>query len=199
MSTREYHPYLKFIPDNVQILVVGSFPIGKFTHPQRRSEITVNEIDFFYGGSRNNFWSLVGDCYSVQLNSQEKIKSLLNMKKIGIIDVIYSCIRIEGRADDKSLTSIEFNPEIESVIQAESLEKILFTSQQARLWFHQNWHKPEDLTEVVLPSPSGQATRGIGKTQKYKDWKIKNPTLKVYDFCLTEYKKVFDDNVSVVT
>lgn len=182
---------MKFIPEDIQLLIVGSFPIGKFTNPKRKSEILPNEIDFFYGGEKNRLWRLIGDCYSLNLNSKEKIQTLLETKKIGVADVIYSCVRVENRADDKALTEIEFNPEIQEIIKIKSLKKILFTSKQVCIWFHQNWKTPENIEEVILPSPSGQGPRGIGKTEKYKEWKKQNPSLKVYEYCLEEYKKVF--------
>ncbi len=74
---REYHPYGTYIPKACRYLLIGSFPIGKFSDPSRKHEIKENEIEFFFGGEKNLLWRLIGDTFGVKLKSKKDIVKLL--------------------------------------------------------------------------------------------------------------------------
>lgn len=190
----EVHPFGDYIPERCRKLIVGSFPIGKFTNPKRSGEINDGEINFYYGGSQNLLWSLLGDCFGRKLTSKEAIKEELSARNIGISDVIHSCQRHKGSASDADLHEQTWNHGLANIINENKIEKIYFTSQQVRDWYCENI-KPNvvgQIVEVVLISPSGQASRGIGRNAEYKQWKLsytgKEPT---YDYRLEHYKKYF--------
>ena len=55
----EKHPYGEFIPSHSYCMIIGSFPSGKFTNPQRRYEIKPQEFDFFFGGEKKSFIEVI--------------------------------------------------------------------------------------------------------------------------------------------
>lgn len=88
-NPKEIHPYGMFIPKQLSSLIVGSFTTGKFTNPSRRGEIDFeNEIDFNYGGAKNQLWSLLQICFNKQLNSPKTIQMFLTENRMGLADVI---------------------------------------------------------------------------------------------------------------
>jgi G:T/U-mismatch repair DNA glycosylase len=191
MSEREYHPYQEFLPQNARAMIIGSFPIGKFTDPTRRDEIKPHEFDFPFGGEKNLLWKLIGDVHGVRFQNTKELQEFLTQKQIAIGDVIKSCRRIDGGASDSDLKDIEWNQELLSVINRHHILTLLFTSKQVRKWFNKLF--PEHgLTEILLHSPSAQSARSIVRLPEYKTWKENNPDGRTYQFLLNEYKGTFN-------
>ncbi|MGE3610111.1 MAG: hypothetical protein AB7I27_11030 [Bacteriovoracaceae bacterium] len=188
---RETHPYGLFLPNRPKMMIIGSFPIAKFTNPLRKSEIKKNEIDFFFGGETNLLWRLLGDCFDENLSSKKNIKMFLNKYGIAIGDLIISARRKEGRSSDSSLFDIEWNTELEDVIQKHKIKKLYFTSIGVRKWFEKLFPNLNEIEKVNLISPSAQTGRSIGGQKKYKRWKLKHKNKNIYDFILEDYKKKF--------
>jgi G:T/U-mismatch repair DNA glycosylase len=186
---REYHPYGTFIPKNCQAMFIGSFPIGKFSHPGRAHEIKTNEILFFFGGEKNLLWRLVGDSFGVKLRTKEDIVSLLTEKHLGVGDVIRSCVRREGRASDKDLLEIEWNTDLLAEIRKHKIKRLYFTSKGVEKWFYRLFPEARDITAVTLISPSAQSARSLGGRDDFKAWRKKNPESPTYDFILKSYQK----------
>lgn len=172
-------------------MIVGSFPIGKFSDPSRRHEILPHEILFFFGGERNLLWRLLGDTFGVELKTKSQIQKLLREKRIGIGDVIRSCVRREGRASDKDLLEIEWNTDLLGDIKRHKIRKLYFTSVGVERWFHQIFPEAKGLETVTLISPSAQSARALGARADFKAWRRKNPERPAYDFILKSYRKVF--------
>lgn len=195
---REYHPYSPYIPVNVEKLIIGSFPIGKFTNPDRACEIDVNtEFNFYYGGNKNTLWKILGDCFNQRLKSVDDIKSFLTSNRIGVIDVISSCVRINGSAADSALKDIEFNQSMSDVLAIPTIKRLLFTSKQVQKWFNEQdeWQKlAKHKDSFILPSPSPQAAIAISSTNNFKNWKLKNPTGNTITYRVEIYKKIFASN-----
>lgn len=117
-------------------MIIGSFPIGKFTYPDRRHEIKAHEMDFFFGGERNLLWKLLGRCFGARLKTREEVKKLLEREGIAVGDLILSCRRKSGRASDSQLYDIELNLELLEVIKKHNIRRVYFTSRQVQKWFH---------------------------------------------------------------
>lgn len=191
MTKREQHPYGEFFPKNARMMIVGSFPIGKFSDPSRHHEIKPHEFDFYFGGERNLLWKLVGDVYGVKFTSKDELVEFLVEKKIAIGDVIKSCIREEGRASDSDLLEIEWNKNLLNSIRTHKISFLLFTSKQVMKWFNKLFPN-HGLKEFLLLSPSAQSARSIVRMEDYNVWKEKNPKCKTYEFLLNKYKGTFN-------
>ena len=132
---REFHPYGEYKTAKTSSLIVGSFPIGKFTNPKRRKEIKSHEIDFYYGGEGNHLWKLLGKCFGRSLEDREEIMSFLEEKEFSMADVIRSCRRLNGSGSDSALYDIEWNRELSDFIKKHKFKKIYFTSKRVYHWY----------------------------------------------------------------
>lgn len=186
----EIHPYGDYFPKGVRSLIIGSFPIGKFSDVRRRSEIKPHELDFYFGGEKNLLWKLIGASYGVELRTQADVEALLKKKKIGIGDVIKSCRRKAGGASDSDLYDIVWNLNLIDEMRAHKIQRIYFTSKQVQKWFHKLFGKDE-FEEILLISPSAQSARSVVRLPEYQKWKLMNPEKKTFDFILDSYRKIF--------
>jgi G:T/U-mismatch repair DNA glycosylase len=170
-------------------MLIGSFPIGKFSDPKRRHEIKEQEIEFFFGGEKNLLWRLLGDTFETELKTKEQIVTFLRKQKMGIGDVIRSCVRHEGRASDKDLLDIEWNMDLLKEIQNKKIRRLFFTSKGVEGWFYKLFPEARAKFEsVILISPSAQSARGLGGSKEFKRWRMKNPKTSAYEFILKSYK-----------
>ncbi len=189
---RESHAFEPYIPAGVEQLIVGTFPIPKFTDPSRRHEFDPEKEKWFpYGGGANNLWRLLGDCYGIKLNTVADITDFLDRERIGVIDVISSCVRHEGAATDSNLRDIRFNERMQGVLKISTLRRLLFTSRSAYNWFRRKWRVREGVDEIVLPSPSANVYRSLGRLPEFRKWKRENPSKPAYAFLLEKYKEAF--------
>lgn len=173
-------------------MLIGSFPIGKFSDPKRKHEIKSHEIEFFFGGEKNLLWKLLGDTFGVSMKDKNDIVTFLRKQKIGIGDVIRSCVRREGRASDKDLLEIEWNTELLAEIQKHRIEKLYFTSKGVERWFYRLFPDAREMFEgITLISPSAQSARGLGGSAEFKKWRNKNPREPAYQFILNSYRDAF--------
>lgn len=172
-------------------MIIGSFPIGKFSDPERRHEILPHEILFFFGGEKNLLWRLLGDTFGVELRTKAQIVRFLREKKIGVGDVIKSCVRREGRASDSDLLEIEWNTGLMNDIKRHKIEKLYFTSVGVERWFYRLFPEARGIEAITLISPSAQSARALGSRPDFKVWRKRNPHLPAYEFILRHYKKIF--------
>lgn len=172
-------------------MIIGSFPIGKFSDPNRKHEIKGHEFEFFFGGERNLLWKLLSDTFETPLRKKEDIVKLLRSKKIGVGDVILSCVRNEGRASDKDLLQIEWNTQLIRDIRKMKVEHLYFTSKIVERWFYRLFPDAHDIEATTLISPSAQSVRGLGSREDFRSWRRKNPQTPAYFFILESYKKAF--------
>lgn len=162
---REFHPYGEYLTRKRETLIIGSFPIGKFTDPKRRHEIKEHEIDFYYGGECNHLWKILAQIFDRDLSSKEKIIAFLEDEKISMGDVIKSCRRKNGGASDSDLFDIEWNKDLHDIILKNHFKRLYFTSKKVYHWYLKHIAKEigskEGVEEIVLPSPSGSGVRTI--------------------------------------
>lgn len=190
--TREHHPYGEFIPKNARAMIIGSFPIAKFTDPKRASEIGPLDKDFFFGGEKNLLWKLLGDVFNMPVDTTPQIKALLKQKGLAIGDVIRSCVRKNGGASDSDLYDIEWNHELIKSIRKQQIQTLYFTSKKVELWFNKLFPETQDLVKVTLISPSAQSVRSLFTRTDFKQWVEDNPLLKKYEYILRDYRIKFE-------
>lgn len=175
-------------------MIIGSFPIGKFTDPKRRGEIKDSEIDFFFGGERNLLWKILSEVFGRSLKTKKEIQDFLIQEKLGIGDVIKSCVRREGSASDSDLKEIEWNHAlIDQIIQKE-IKKVYFTSRQVEKWFKQLSPPLKGIGFVTLLSPSGQTARSIVRRDDYQEWLKMNPQKATFEYLVQRYKESFNND-----
>lgn len=191
---QEKHPYGEFIPQNARAMIVGSFPIGKFTDPKRRKEIKSHEFDFFFGGEKNLLWKLLGAVFHHPVTSKEDIKNLLTKKKLAVGDVISSCRRKKGGASDSDLYDIEWNTDLIDVIRKHKIKKVYFTSKKVETWFERLFPESDDLTKITLISPSAQSVRSLVKRSDFKAWISVNTERPKFEYILQDYQQKFDSD-----
>lgn len=187
---KEVHPFGNYFPPKAERLIVGSFPIGKFTHPKRKSEIKTHEYNFHFGGETNLLWKLLARVFDVEFKRTEEIKKFLNKNKIGLADLIVSCRRKNGGASDSDLYDITWNVELPNLIVQHRIKMIYFTSKYVQKKFHRLF--PEvTVPSVLLISPSAQSYRSLGRDAGYAKFKRLHPDLKAFDYILMCYRKAF--------
>jgi len=175
-------------------MIIGSFPIGKFSNPKRRHEIKETELDFFFGGATNLLWRLLGDTFNVELKTKTDIKRFLQAKKLGIGDVISSCVRREGKGSDKDLLEIEWNTRLMEDIKRHKIERLFFTSRGVEKWFFHLFPDVE-IETITLISPSAQSARSLWSNPSFEQWKKNNPDTPTYEFILKTYQKAFKSSL----
>lgn len=189
---REQHPYGEFIPKNADSMLIGSFPIGKFSDPKRRHEIKEHELDFFFGGEKNLLWKLLGNVFAMPVKTPEQVRKLLRAHKLGIGDVIRSCKRKKGGGSDTDLYDIEWNEKLIEVIRKNKIRTLYFTSKKVESWFNKLFKDTDDLNKISLISPSGQSVRSLSRREDFKQWKIKNPEASSLEFIQHDYRLKFN-------
>lgn len=103
----ETHPFPPYIPDGAKVLIMGTFPPGSHRWG----------MEFYYPNRTNDFWFMMGliffgdrDALYDRPNRSfrlEKIKHLLNERKIALSDTGYKIRRLKGNASDKYLEILE--------------------------------------------------------------------------------------------
>ena len=101
----ERHPLRPFLPENAQLLMLGSFP-----PPKERWC-----MEFFYPNPQNDMWRIMGQIFfgdkthfEVQkVFNREKIVSFCETKGIAIFDTAQAVIRLQGNAADEHLEIVE--------------------------------------------------------------------------------------------
>lgn len=103
----ESHPLKPFLPNNAQLLMLGSFP-----PPQKRWS-----MDFYYPNLNNDMWRIFGSLFfdnkdhflneSKKNFCKEEIIHFLEKKGIAIFDTATTIRRLQDNASDKFLEVIE--------------------------------------------------------------------------------------------
>lgn len=126
----EQHPLGFFLPENTQLLMLGSFP-----PPQVRWS-----MNFYYPNIQNDMWRILGVIFydnkdyfleTKKAFSLEKAQSFCEEKGIGIGDTAVEVIRLQENASDKFLEVVRpLDPE--SVLtQIPRCKAIVVTGQKA--------------------------------------------------------------------
>ncbi len=127
----ETHPWAPYIPDNAQILILGTFPPGRDKW----------SMDFYYPNKINDFWRIMGIIFhndkEFLYNSDKKsfnlpqIKALLSKYGIAMHDTAREVIRLKGNASDKFLEIVTPLPLIDILKQMPQCNAIVSTGEKA--------------------------------------------------------------------
>lgn len=172
-------------------MIIGSFPIGKFTNPDRKNEIKEHEYDFFFGGEKNLLWKILAEVFGVTFSKKEDIKKFLTTQKIAVGDVVKSCVRKRGRGSDSDLVEIEWNEKLLEVLQKHNIKKVYFTSKKVEVWFNRLFPDSGSVEKITLISPSAQSLRSLSRMPGFKEWVKRYPDEKKIRFIVDDYLKKF--------
>lgn len=131
---RSFHPYEPFMPSGAVKLIIGSIPPQRFCMAD--IPLQKGDVDFYYGSHKNQFWQLMArsfpDAPSLSYDNTPRAvtqrKALLRQYKIGITDIIASCIHQNGSASDSHLTAIQYKNLPKLLTQYPTIQTLLFTS-----------------------------------------------------------------------
>ena len=188
---RELHPYVQYLPKKPRLMIIGTFPIGKFTHPDRRPEIKPHEMDFFFGGEKNLLWKLLGDVFNRPVHNKCQAIELLEQEGIAMGDLIRACRRKGGGGSDSALYDIDWNVDLIQSIRSHQIPKIYFTSKKVESWFLKLFPDTDDLEKITLISPSAQSQRALYHDDEYLKWKLSHSDEKSYEYILKNYRAKF--------
>lgn len=101
----ERHPLQPFLPENAQVLMLGSFP-----PPKERWC-----MDFFYPNPQNDMWRIMGQVFfenkqhfvEGKVFNREEIVSFCRKQGIAIFDTAQAVRRLQGNAADEHLEIVE--------------------------------------------------------------------------------------------
>jgi hypoxanthine-DNA glycosylase len=165
--TLEYHPFGSFIPQNVQYLVVGTFPGRQFS--QRSAEENEADIHAFSYGGRNQFWRIMEKIYAVELPTRDHKKQLFEKMNIGLLDVIKACRRRKPSNLDSDLTDIIWNKaEFDLIFQEKDIKNVFCTGKGVGDIF-QKWYPEKSYIALPSPSPLYAAMPFEGKLAFYEN------------------------------
>lgn len=198
METISIHPYKPHICKGATKLIIGTMPPYRFC-TNGIKELREKDVDFYYGSDKNCFWELMSKITNQELqreNSKEEIekrKALLDSLKVGIMDVIKSCIHKKQNSSDNLLDNIELNSELikEKLLEFPSINTLIYTSRfiiskmaDKRIsdkGYH-NWNPGNKMDGTIyingkkyqvriLYSPSPNALRRVSKQKQLERYK----------------------------
>ncbi len=131
----ERHPLRPFMPENAQLLMLGSFP-----PPKERWC-----MDFFYPNPQNDMWRIMRQIFysdktyfegpgtkaSKKVFNREEIISFCEAKGIAIFDTAQAVIRLQGNAADEHLEIVEPTDIAALLLQIPSCHDICCTGGKA--------------------------------------------------------------------
>jgi G:T/U-mismatch repair DNA glycosylase len=193
---REVHPYGEYLSSVPESLIIGSFPIGKFSHPDRKHEIKKHEFDFYYGGEGNQLWKLLAKVFETDLTTKKQIVTFVEAHHISLADVIRSCKRKNGSGNDADLFDIEWNTGLRNFILENHFKRLYFTSKKVYHWYCSHIGRIEGKgapEEIILLSPSANGLRSIPRMKEFIEYKnkIKNKDISPALYRERMYKKYF--------
>ena len=103
----ERHPFTPFVPENAQILMLGTFPPKPerwsmaFYYPNKINDMW-RVIGLVFFGDKDHFWSESGKCFKLP-----EIKSFLKERGIALYDTGVAVRRLKDNASDKFLEIVE--------------------------------------------------------------------------------------------
>lgn len=189
---RSVHPYEACLPEHASGLIVGTIPPWRFCTPE--GELRKRDVNFYYGSEDNAFWKLISEVTGKPLhyeNSEEAVeerKELLRALRLGITDMIESCVHRNRRADDASLADIRQKNLRQLLSEHPGIGTLIYTSQfvikqvnQIADHHRHAWRKPSRQGSVeiggkkyqvlVLYSPSPNALRAVSRETRLAQYR----------------------------
>lgn len=213
------HPYPPFIPKNATKLIVGTLPPPRF----HQGILKEGDVDFCYGSIDGQLWKVLDVIFDLGLEFEtteqaiDQRKNFLINHRIGICDIVASCIREKPDASDLGMKSIQLRDLLSHLKKHKSVHTLLLTGGNSkngpeyhlrRLLKQRNipliaiaTQSPKihefklDNSRIIkvvsLTAPSGSANRAIGANPEYKYLKQQNPKFNTFDYRILQYKKYF--------
>lgn len=129
-STNPFKPY---IPADSEKLIIGTIPPPRFC--KEPYQLYEDDVNFYYGSRDNYFWCIFEEVFATKLefgNSEQAVqqrKDLLKKLKIGITDIVDSCIHVGDSAADSVLKEIKHR-DIKLLLQEHpSINTLIYTSE----------------------------------------------------------------------
>lgn len=198
MKVYSNHPYETFIPKNSTKLIIGTIPPYRFctNEGKKNAELSLNDVDFYYGSHDNYFWELISNATNTELsfenseNAVKQRKELLCKLGIGITDIVERCIHNGGKSADNDLTDIIFR-DIKSILNSENasdINTLIYTSELVKKLMNniqdKSYHSCIDKAErkyqvsingktynvIVLYSPSPMALRSVSAEKRMEQY-----------------------------
>lgn len=127
------HPFEPYIPADSEKLIIGTIPPPRFC--KEPYQLYENDVNFYYGSRDNYFWGILEEVFERKLdysNTEQAVqqrKDLLKELKIGITDIVDSCLHNGGSAKDSDLKDIEYK-DIKSLLQKyPAIDTLIYTSE----------------------------------------------------------------------
>jgi G:T/U-mismatch repair DNA glycosylase len=213
------HPYPPFIPKNATKLIVGTLPPPRFYQGQLKK----GDVDFCYGSIDGHLWKVLNVIFNLELKFEttekaiEQRQNFLIKEKIGICDIVASCMRDKPDASDLGMKAIQLRDLISYLKKYKSVHTLLMTGGNSKNGpeyhlrrllrpmnmalkmisietprIHEFKLGPSRIIKVVsLTAPPGSANRAIGANPEYKSLKQENPKFNTFDYRILQYKKYF--------
>ncbi len=126
---KEKHPWVEYIPENADKLILGTFP----TKEENR------DFDFFYPNRYNKFWRVLARIADFKLTDFDKTdewkklavkerKEILGKLKLAITDIGAVVLRHNNSSLDSNLFPIEFTDIFSIVKKYPKIKTIILTS-----------------------------------------------------------------------
>ncbi|MHA3059710.1 uracil-DNA glycosylase family protein [Acinetobacter sp. ANC 4636] len=151
-SMTETHPLHPFLPQNAQLLMLGSFP-----PPQNKWKMR-----FYYPNFQNDMWRIMGICFFNDKNHfldldnknffQPQIEEFLTGKGIAIFDAACEVIRLKGNASDQFLQVVQATDLSALLNKIPECHSIMTTGDKATDTLMTNF--PEDTLKPKFTAPS---------------------------------------------
>lgn len=185
MTEIEQHPFGYFLPENAEILIIGSFPC----------KVNNDYGEWFYCGSgKNDFWKLLSEVYGMQVETKSQKMELCQKHKIAITDIGGRIVRLKGNCSDSNLKIHEPNAIGIDNCLIPSIRKVFFTSKFVEkhfLKFYPNFDRP--YSSLISPSPA--ANRYIARLDEFKSLMKSGEITSAYQFRLRKYREhLLNDN-----
>ena len=192
------HPYDPFVPPGATKLIIGTIPPYRFCiEPQALRD---GDVNFYYGSRANAFWRLIeqvtGEAFDYENTERavEQRKAFLTRRRIGVTDVVRSCVHRDGKSDDLSLTEIEPQPIEQLLAEHPTIDTLIYTGRSnqnnsvmrlmnqhvADRHYHSSTAEPAKKSVVIggrtyrvilLYSPSPNALRSVDAQTRLEQYK----------------------------
>jgi G:T/U-mismatch repair DNA glycosylase len=176
----EDHPFVYFLPQTTERLIIGSFPCFNGT----------DHGEWFYAGSgKNEFWRLLAAVFNQPTESKADKQILCEQHGIALTDIALRIERKENNCSDANLHIIEINRIGLDICLAAWPNMIYFTSKFVQRHFFR--HYPEvSIPSQVLVSPSPAANRHIASLAEYKQMRAKDMVKSPYEYRQLKYRQM---------
>lgn len=159
----ETSPFEPYIPENVKILIVGSFP------GREQTQVLLDDDQWFYGAKRNQFWKILSEIYQTELRSKSDKQNLFNRLGIGMTDILLKVRRLNNTNLDGNLEIVEYNEvAIREILNNFSFQTIYFTSRFVGKHFIRLFPEIQNIDYLPSPSPRYAQMRMAEKIETYK-------------------------------